>query len=668
MSTAGTLGTLRLRRIQRGEFTYTSTDGTSVTQTPLACNPAKSLLTYTAIGGDAEPQNDSLAGEVTGSTTITFYTDSGPDVDITIAWELMEFEGEIEVQNTTILNSLGNGTASINKVNLAHAWINGGGFTKSGTNYTNDDQNSLSFNSATQIQATGTSTNADQDNYFQVVECANAFVQHVSNSVTGSSATSWDTAITGIPLDRTILLGSHHQSATANAGFDDYGLNVTFFNHRSIRSYREQTQSSDFDWFYFVVTFDEEIVRVQRGNSRQFNNTDYDISIRPVDEARTTTKLCSTCNFWPFSAGDRSTDEYKFFYHTAQLRDGARIRIRRAATSIFWSEIEWEAWEWLQIEEFEPWKVAVWANQGSGVTAAPVFDGTGDIVLVTSVDVPASATFDGTGSIVLVTQVDVPTSLTFDGSGDIVLATSIDYAATVTFDGSGDIALVTQVDVPAALTFDGSGDIVLVTSVSSNVDAFPVFDGSGDIVLVTQVDVSQAVTFDGSGDIVLATSIDYAAVVTFDGSGDIALVTSVDVPAALVFDGSGDIVLVTSVSGNVDASPVFDGSGDIVLVTQVDVPVTATFDGGGDIVLVTSIDFAVAPVFDGSGDIVLAASITDQAVATQFDGSGSLVLVTSVTGGVEEFTAALWCRYKVKNPDKLGEIALRKQAWLRQQE
>lgn len=750
----------RVKRIQRGSFNWRSTDTLPISQEINAVDDlSKTILRFTYTDADDAPKHGSVRVWMPDASTVraTNNTGTGMGTQPTIYYEVLEFDGPIDVQHSGAWDTPANGdTETITRVDRNHAWIYMLGMDKDGNSFGTDDAGSVIIASETTVQCkTAGSPDTGTISYL-VVTTPDCRVDAFTDSVSSTTATNRQITIPPVDIGRTeiTLLTSEVPN---NAGFDDQVWGCELVGIDTIDLTRNTGGSANFSHDGQIIRHGDYLRRIQRGYVSQTSGTTTTTeTVQPFNPDYTFSCMFGMMN--GFSLPANSLDQYQYTNSLWRVRPvptapESQIEVVRAAGASSASEGGWYIMEFRTEPDRQPDGVReayIAATQATGAGDVPLtvtmtgtgaltlvtsvdwkkaltFSGTGALTLTTTVGTKFAPTFVGTGALSLVTSVDWKTTLTLTGSGSLTLVTSVDWKKALTFSGTGSLTLVTSVDWTQVLTFSGTGALTLVTSIGWKIA--PTFSGTGALALVTSIDWKKALTFTGTGALSLVTSIDWKKALTFAGSGSLSLVysvgggdptfaptftgtgalslvtsvdwkkaltlsgtgalslvASVDRPLALTFAGSGALSLVTAVDRSVSLT--LSGTGSLALVASVDRPVALTMAGTGSLTLVTAVDRSVAltmagtgslslvysvestgltfaPTFAGSGALSLVTSV-DWKTALTMAGTGSLTLVYSVTGGVVESTVARWGRYKVYNPDSLGEIAYRKLAWLRQ--
>lgn len=169
-----------------------------------------------------------------------------------------------------------------------------------------------------------------------------------------------------------------------------------------------------------------------------------------------------------------------------------------------------------------------------------------------------------------------------------------------------------------------------------------------------------------------------------EGTYDAGTYTDVAIPSipyststfVSVTSGSEDFTLASG-SGLIDVGTDLSGSGVTTDIVGTARPVGSAYDvgafednsgdktfadtfaGHGELGITVAVELHESASLAGHGELAIATQV-DAPQAPSFGGSGALSITTSLSGLTTETTAGCWGRYKIKNPTKLGEIALRK--------
>lgn len=211
---------MALLRRQSGTVTIS---GTSTTATVSIYDPNASILLFTYNGGDESPTSSSILAEKTNSTTLTFSRNAIGGINISINWELLEFDNTILVQNFIVTPTSGTVNQTINAVDLQKSFIIPLGNKISGVSFGVDNFIKYTFTSSTNVLCQTNSASSGTF-AFQVVQYKNCNVQ--SFNVGSKNTTSWTQTISSVNINKTILLSSCSFSANIQVR-DLYSLTLT---------------------------------------------------------------------------------------------------------------------------------------------------------------------------------------------------------------------------------------------------------------------------------------------------------------------------------------------------------------------------------------------------------------------------------------------------------
>ena len=254
-----------LFRIQSGTVTMANTGVQTVTVDIESVCTTQSFLIFSSSTDSADPQNFQIGGEITNSSLLTFnrWVGASADTEVTIKWQVFEFEGNVTVQRgVTNLNGANTINETITAVDLTKSFVTTS-MTQDGSTYGNNDGATADLTTTTNLAVSASSNNATFFVYWQVIEYDDAVVKKFNTTLSAGSASTTTTITPAIgTLSKAMVISSHTVASNANA--DD--LPRTELTNSSTVTYtRGVGTAADMDFVTYVVEFTDQTT-VARGS------------------------------------------------------------------------------------------------------------------------------------------------------------------------------------------------------------------------------------------------------------------------------------------------------------------------------------------------------------------------------------------------------------------
>ena len=400
--------------IQSG--TATIAGGSSSTSVTIAAvDPTKAFLTFSVRGSNTSPENLSVSGRLSNSTTVAFDR-VGTSGNVTIEWSVVEFASGVAVQRGTVTPSSANTNVTIASVDLTKSFplvsMRAGGVI-----YEGEDWVRARFTSDTNLEL---ATNATFGNVidWQVVEYNDANVQSGSvafgtgDSSRTATATAFDPAKSWLVYNYRTTDGT-----TLNIGQKLVRGRVT---DATTLTFDRSSTGQTLDLQYFLVEFSD-TTEVQSGSATfSSSETTRNSTITAVDPTR------SIAVGGYAQTGGRSAyttdDNPGTGWFTTDLTSSTNLRVQRdanlAAADLGWFVVEWP----------DPVPPQAIVDATADATSA-------DTATATIVDVAANDT-DANGDAITVIDVTDPANGTASTNGDGTVTYTSDpaYTGADTFD------------------------------------------------------------------------------------------------------------------------------------------------------------------------------------------------------------------------------------------
>ncbi len=330
----GPFDNMYLNRRDRGIVTMAS-GASSQTVTISEVDVDSTFLLFSARINSNSIGQASIGGEITNSTTLTFYR-AGTGTDVIIEWQIFYFREGVWVQHgSTLLNSTSI-NQSITSVDQTKSFVIAN-FQNNGSVLGSDDAIVADLNSSTNINFRSGST-LGANAYWQVVQMDDALVRNVQFSLS-SGSTSTTSAISaidgscggtpnGVDMDHTFVISNH--AINADMRSDDLPrLELTDTNELTATRVGS-TGTCDFV-AYVVELFDSSTVA--RGTvSITGTNTSNTATITSVDTFATGV-IGSSNKGWQASSDFTTDDAMGYSMVTFRLNSSTQITVERAGSS-----------------------------------------------------------------------------------------------------------------------------------------------------------------------------------------------------------------------------------------------------------------------------------------------------------------------------------------------
>jgi len=318
-----------IQRIQRGTASLT---GSSVTATVTAYTLAQSFIVWSYTGGQANAEQGSVTVEKTSTTVITWTRvgGGGGGMNITIGFELVEFDSDVNVEEAT---RTADGTIAIDSVTLSQSWL----LTSKRNVAANIDDNvhaTAVFNSQTEIEvdtAAGDTTGVYE---IQVIDYGSgASTQENLHTLTTSTVTSTTDTITAVgTVGNTMVIGSLRTDNTAGDLQDDI-WRITITADDTITMDRNNGNQDTININHFTVEFTDGTSLQTTAHTVIDTDATDDVDITAVDRDTSSVHL-GGCSTWGMSHGDTAItndDPRDAFFQTVFLDDDT-ITVTREQT------------------------------------------------------------------------------------------------------------------------------------------------------------------------------------------------------------------------------------------------------------------------------------------------------------------------------------------------
>jgi len=193
---------------QSGTVTI-SAPATSATASPTSYTLARTILQYTYRGGLDRPDQGSVRGEKTNTTTLTFSREVGTSGTCVIEWRLMEFDADVNVQDINMpAPGASSSTAAISAVTLSRSFILSGGIQTGGGDFGENDWTLFKFNSTIEIEEQKGASWSVGSLEVQVVDFIGTSVQEVLHQEVAWTGTSTTDVIASVDTGKTWVISS----------------------------------------------------------------------------------------------------------------------------------------------------------------------------------------------------------------------------------------------------------------------------------------------------------------------------------------------------------------------------------------------------------------------------------------------------------------------------
>ncbi len=223
----------------------------SVTVTIEAVCMTQSFLVFSSTADDTDPGDFQVGGQITNSTTLTFTRFNNSTAQISIKWQVFEFEGNVSVQRGITILTASPTNVPITAVDLTKSFVIAT-MSNDGTTLDVNDSFTPNLTTSTNLQLSAATGNVNFAIYWQVVEYQDVVVKKFTTTLTAGTASTTTTITPPITtLSKAFVLSYH--TLSGNAFADD--LPRTKLTDVNTVTYTRVGTAQNLDFVTYVIEF-----------------------------------------------------------------------------------------------------------------------------------------------------------------------------------------------------------------------------------------------------------------------------------------------------------------------------------------------------------------------------------------------------------------------------